>query len=417
MNPVREPQLSRCAIQIFPKETCGSCVGGNLQHHLCVADDTESGQSDPAESPLRVESSSMRNFRIRPDIERVKVGDFALPLGVARLDTPAPIEGFTIKFEPGEEGEPDSYAYQVVVSHDEVRAILHDLFELLPSEVSPVVEIGSVDAYRSIDVYVSSEPISVADFTGVWDAFEPILLEEVSIGAGVTAEDPLLEIFVDAWKSITIHCPEEMRSAIEERLESHGIEEVPQTWPDEPFDEFDPPYRMREILLIEDEHSPDIDEFLLQLRTEWGLQLNVDPDSNVDEAGRELGHTLWHAIAMADPIEDDVVGGAYVTVWATAASLEEVEGLVETAVEELGDWVMHGVYSIERVAYDERPDELHDLAPLRKATEVHMVALDEWGGSVPPDAPGGGADDAPEPPERDDDSGGWGSPGGRLFPR
>ena len=205
----------------------------------------------------------MRNFRIRPDIERVKIGSFALPLGVGRLDTPAPVEGYTIKFEPGEEGEPDAYAYQVVVSHEQVRDVLHDLFSLLPAEVSPVVEIGSVDAYRSIDVYVSSEPISLDEFSSAWSAFEPILLEEVSIGAGVTVEEPFLEIFVDAWKSITVHCPEEMRSAIEERLEAHGIEEVPQTWPDEPFDEFDPPYRMREILLIEDEHSPDIDEFLL----------------------------------------------------------------------------------------------------------------------------------------------------------
>ena len=94
-----------------------------------------------------------------------------------------------------------------------------------------------------------------------------------------------------------------------------------------------------------------------------------------------------------------------------------METLVEAAVEDLGDWVMNGVYSIERVAYDERPDELQDLAPRRVATEVHMVGLDEWGGSVPPDAPGGEREDASETPPDEDDSGGWGSPGGRLFPR
>ena len=347
----------------------------------------------------------------------MKVGDFALPLGVGRLDAPPPVEGFTIKFEAGEDGEPDTYAYQVVVSHEKVRKVLHDFFALLPSEVNPVVEIGSVDAYRSIDVYISDEPIFIDEFRNVWNAFEPILLEEVSIGAGVTVEDPFIEIFVDAWKSITVHCLEEMRGDIESLLEVHGVEEVPQTWSDDPFDEFDPPYRMREILLIEDEHSPDIDEFLLQLRTEWELQLNVDPDSNVDDAGRELGHTLWHAIAMADPLEDDAMGGAYVTVWATAASLEELEGLVEAAIEESGIWVMHGVYSIERVAYDERPDELQDLAPRRMNTEVHMVVIDEWGSSTPPDAPGDGGQGPGDAPPDETDSGGWGSPGGRLFPR
>lgn len=351
----------------------------------------------------------MRNFKIRSDLDRVAVGNFALPLGVGRLDASPPTEGFTIKFEAGEEGEPDTYAYQVVVSHEKVQPVLHALFELLPSAVNPVVEIGSVDAYRSIDVYVSAEPIFVDEFRKVWDNFEPILLEEVSIGAGVTIEEPFLEIFVDAWKSITVHAPEELRSDIEGVFEQHGVEEVPQTWPDDPFDEFDPPYRMREILLIEDEHSPDLDELLLQLRTEWSLQLNVDPDSNIDDAGRELGHTLWHAIVMAEPMDAQASGGAYVTVWATAANLEELEGLIETAVEESGDWVLSGVYSIERVAFDERPDELQDLTPRRMDTEVHMVALDEWGGASPPDL----SEESPDDPE----SGGWGSPGGRLFPR
>lgn len=348
----------------------------------------------------------MRNFRIKPGLNRATVGDFALPLGVDHLDSPEPIQGYTVKFEAGEDGEPDTYAYQVVVSHEHVKRIVHQLFELLPSEVSPVVEIGSVDAYRSIDVYVSTEPLFIDEFKEIWAAFEPILLEEVSIGAGVTAEEPFIEVFVDAWKSITVHCPDETRPAVEEILEGNDLEEVIQTWPEESFDEFEPPYRMREILLIEDDHSPDLDELLLQLRAEWSLQLNVDPDSNVDDAGRELGHTLWHAIAMADPSDPETnPGGAYVTVWVTARNLEEAEQLVERSVEEAGEWVMGGMYSIERVAFDERPDELAALALRRTETEVHLIALDEWGSSTPPDAPGGG-DDV--------DGGEWGSPGGRL---
>ena len=279
---------------------------------------------------------AMRNFRLKPGLKRAELSGFKLPLGVDRLDVPAPVQGYTLEFTPGEDGTPDTYAYQLVVSHERVQGVVRDLFRLLPSEVSPVVEIGSVDAYRSIDVYVSVEPLSIDDFLAVWDAFEPILLEEVSIGAGVTSEEPYLEVFIDAWKSITVHCPTELRSEVEAILDRHQLQQVEETWPEVGIDEFDPPYRMREILLIEDEHSPDLDEFLLQLRSEWGLELNVNRDSNLDDAGRELGHTLWHAIAMAEPTDQDAAAGAYITVWATASSLEEAEGMVESVVESNG---------------------------------------------------------------------------------
>ena len=350
----------------------------------------------------------MRDFQIKSGLKRLALGDFQLPLGVDRLDIEPPVEGYTLEFTPGEDGDPDTYAYQVVVSHERIQPLIWELFTLLPSEVNPVIEIGSVDAYRSIDVYVSGEPLFIDKFRETWKGFEKILLEEVSIGAGVTAEEPFLEIFIDAWKSITVHCPTELRADIETILEKHGVSEVPETWPETTFDEFDPPYRMREILTIEDEHSPDLDELLLILREKWYLELNVNRDSNVDEAGRELGHTLWHAIAMADPVDPTGVQGAYITVWATAASLEETERMVEQIVEETGEWVMSGMYSIERVAFDERPDELQDLPPRRMEPGVHLVAMDEWGanGATPGDGAGPGGGDAGE-----DD---WRMPGGRF---
>jgi hypothetical protein len=183
------------------------------------------------------------------------------------------------------------------------------------------------------------------------------------------------------------------------------LEEVIETWADEPFDELDPPYRLREILLIEDEMSPDLDELLLQLRAEWMLELNIDPESNVDDAGRELGHTLWHAIAMAEPAaakEQD--GGAYITVWATASCLDDAVSLVEKSVEEAGSWVMSGMYSIERVAFDERPEELASLALPREESEIHLIAVDAWGGAKPPAGPS----------EYEDDEDDFDSLGGRL---
>lgn len=352
---------------------------------------------------------TMRDFKLRSDLQRVVLDGYALPLGVERLDAPPPLQGYLVDFVASEGEEPDTYAFQVATSHEGLRPLLLDLFELLPGEVAPVVEIGSVDAYRSIDVYMAGEPVFIDDFMRTWNDFEPILLEEVSLGVGATAEEPFLEVFLDAWKTITIHCQTDLRDDVESILERHGLGTVSRIWLEDAFDEIDPPYRMREILVMEDEHSPDLDELLLQLRADWGLQLDVDPSSNVDDGGRELGHTLWHAIAMADPAEPKS-GGAYISIWATARSLDEAEELVEAAVEGSGDWIMAAMYSIERVAHDERPDELAELSPRHGRTEVHSIVIDEWGEGEAPDEPGGSA--GPRDSGGSGDS--WGTPGGRL---
>ena len=330
--------------------------------------------------------SSMREFRLRDDLERLSIDGYALPLGVERLDAPPPQQGWVVEFVPGEDDAPDTYSFQITVSHERLQPLVHTLFDLLPDDVGPVVEIGSVDAYRSIDTYLASRPIFKDDFLSTWVEFEPILLEEVSIGIGATSEEPFLEVFIDPWKSISVHCQVGMRDEIEAILDRFGLEEVVQTWDESAFDAVEPPYRMREILVIEDEHSPDLDELLLQLREDWGLQLDVDPHSNLDDGGRELGFTLWHAIAMADPL-DERIGGAYVTIWATARSLEEAQDLIEAAVEGSGDWLLDRLYSIERVAFDERPEELAELAPRRDGAEVHLIHVDEWGDGEPPPEP------------------------------
>ena len=349
----------------------------------------------------------MREFRLRDDLERLVIDGYALPMGVERLDAPPPTPGWVVEFVPGEEENPDTYAFQIAISHDGLRALVHELFELLPGEVVPVVEIGSVDAYRSIDVYIAEGSLFIDDFLATWDEFEPILLEEVSIGVGATSEEPFLEIFVDAWKSVTVHCQVDLRDDVEAILERHGLTQVAGTWDEDAFEATDTPFQMREFLVIEDEHSPDLDELLLQLRDDWGLQLDVDPHSNVDDGGRELGHTLWHAIAMADPVDDSRAGGAYVGIWATARSLEEAEDLVEAAVEGSGEWVLDRLYSIERVAFDERPEELADLPPRRDKSEVHSISIDEWG-------EGEGPDDAGGPPPGGGGGERWGTPGGRI---
>ena len=126
------------------------------------------------------------------------------------------------------------------------------------------------------------------------------------------------------------------------------------------------------------------------MRHTWKLELNVDPDTNVDEAGRTLGRTLWHALVIIESVEDPDAG-AYVSIWATAGSLGEMEELIDSALAGSPTWRFVEIYTIDRVAFDERPDELADLPPRREKAEVHLVSFERWPGTADTREPGGTA--------------------------
>lgn len=337
----------------------------------------------------------MKDFHLRTDLQRVVLGDFALPLGIApkpgRLAPP--VQGFTVNFVAGDEDEPDTYSFHVVVSHERIAAILHKAFQILPDHVFGIVEIGSRDAYRSTDIYISQEPVSREDFLQTWKRFEPFLLEDSAIAAGANSEEPFVEVFVDQWKGIAIHVPPEMRDEVEASLHGFGLEEVLHTWGDgdepdvmEPIDEDgEGNSHIRPVLDMSDQQSPDIDELLLDLRHQWNLELNIDPDANLDEGGRDLGSTLWHAVVIVDRTDDGVAGtdqdeqhGGYASIWATATSLNEMEQLIQQAMVSHLEWNISEIYTIDRVAFDERPDELANLRPSKRETQVHMVHIEPW---------------------------------------
>ncbi len=321
----------------------------------------------------------MREFRLRTDLKRSVVAGYALPLGIEAVDFVPPTTGFTLAYTPGEEDEPDTYAFHVVVSHEKLRPLILKAFTLLPDEVTPIVEIGSRDAYRTVDVYFSDDGVSKSEYLRIWKRYEGVVLEDASIGVGANSEEPFVEIFVDSWKGLSIHVPIELREEVEAMLHAAGLDEVPETWPSEPESDPLPGTTMRDVLEIVDEQSPDIDELLLQLREHWGLELNVDPETNVDDAGRNLGLTLWHAVVVADAVSGDPERGAYLSIWASAGSLAEMERLMTDAIEEQSEWIFNSIYSVDRVAYDERPDELADLPPRSKQSKVHLVEVDAWG--------------------------------------
>ena len=182
---------------------------------------------------------------------------------------------------------------------------------------------------------------------------------------------------------------------METMLVGLGLRETPETWPLEIEREVMKASRVRDVLEIIDEHSPDLDELLLQMREGWGLELDVDREDNVDEGGRSLGFTLWHSIIVVEPTDGSEHRGAYISIWSTGTSIGQVEELIGETLAGMPEWSFQSIYSIDRVAYDERPEELSDLPPRRAQANVHQISIDVWGDETPPDSPPGKDGDGP----------------------
>jgi len=363
---------------------------------LSAAADAFAGMTEKTQCPYplslfaadgwRYPISSMMYYHLRDDLDRATLGDFALPLGIEPTDMQPPMQGYTLTFAPGEDDDPDTYTFHVVISHERLKPTLDRVFTLLPPEVFPIVEIGSRDAYRNVDVYMGTDPIPLASFLETWQRLEPVMLEDATIAAGANSEDPFIEIFLDQWKSVAIHVPPAMREEVESLLQELDLEEVPQTWPDE--DGPSSTLAIRPIIVSEEDTDPDIDDLLLDLRQVWSLELNVDPDTNIDDSGRELGLTLWHALVIVTGSEERTSSsraqasgdppGAYCSIWATAGSMAEMEELIATALDEHPEWTFNDIFTIDRVAFDSRPDELADLPPRRVEPDVHLVQFEPW---------------------------------------
>jgi hypothetical protein len=319
----------------------------------------------------------MRTFALRNDLERRAVGRFKLPLGLEPQGLPEPTEGYTLEFVEADEHAPDTFRFYAVASFERVGPLLEDLLELLPDEVFPIVEAGSKDAFRTTDTFTARDPVAFDDFLDDWRAYREVILEDGSIGAGAQADEPFMEVFVDSWKGVEVQVPADLREAVEQVMGRHGLEEVAETWPSEVDERPEPPLTVREILVLEDEECPDLDEVLYQLREAWGLELDVDPEDNVDEAGRYLGRTLWHVVAVVESADEDQPRAGYALSWLTAGSLGEAQRMVESRIELQDEWRFQGQwYSCDRVAYDERPDSLASLAPRRSRSELHEFRIE-----------------------------------------
>ena len=193
-----------------------------------------------------------------------------------------------------------------------------------------------------MDVFSAREPVPFDDFAEAWREFRQVLLEDGSVGAGAQADEPYMEVFLDSWKGIEVQVPVGMRDDAERILARHGLEEVPHTWPPEVDERAEPPLNVREILVLDDEECP-----------------------------------LWHVVAVVESADEDHPRAGYALAWATAASLGEVQRMIESRIELQDEWRFHGQwYGLDRVAYDERPESLGSIAPRRAHSEIHEFRIE-----------------------------------------
>jgi len=62
----------------------------------------------------------------------------------------------------------------------------------------------------------------------------------------------------------------------------------------------------------------------------------------------------------------------------TAGSLAQAEELIEDALLDHPDLVFESIYTMDRVAYDDRPQSLSHIPPTRRRAAVHEITIEPW---------------------------------------
>lgn len=322
----------------------------------------------------------MVTCRVDGTLERVRMGEMAFPLGSYPVEPMEPRQGYSVLFEPADgdaEGDweewPDRYVFDIVISAERLESLVRHLLTLLPGRIFPILDILGRDVYREIDPYVSYELLGLDRFTDTMRRFSGFFFEDGLVGFGAMSDDPFMYVFVDEHKIVTLRCQIEQREAVERVLGAFDLEEV-----EEPAGADGALHEHRNVLLApeEDERILSFDEIVEELRDEWKLILNVDPETNVDDQGNDLGVTGWRLLARAEYAEEPVV--RYVEVLLRAGCMAEAE--------ELGRDAADGLF-----AEEERSPELATIVELDRVGPTELAELVREAGADdagPADEPG-----------------------------
>jgi hypothetical protein len=275
---------------------------------------------------------------VDPTLERTKTGEMTFPLGVYPVETIEPKPGYAVEFESADGAEdgsdleewPDRYVYDIVISADKLPALVLQLMAMMPLRVYPILDFLGHDDFREIDPYISYERLGVDRIIDGLRQFTGFFYEDGMCGFGAMSEEPFIYLFVDEHKILTIRAEASLKDRVGELLSAFGLEEM-----SEPVGVDGAAHEHRSVLIVPDgrENVLAAEEIVGYLRQEWRLTLNVNPETNDDDEGNELGVTGWRCVVRFVRGQDAPVRYAEVLLW--AGNITEAEEMIHTAIEEL----------------------------------------------------------------------------------
>ena len=277
----------------------------------------------------------MTTCQIDESIERKSVKGFKFPLGVYPVEPMTPIAGYSSEFEPADTEEeadeweawPDQYVFDIVMPADRIESFWQQVFAMMPGRVFPIIDYIGHDAYREIDPYMAYEPIGKEKVIDGIRKYRPFFFEDGMVGFGAVSEEPFFYIFLDEHKILTVRVEAKFKSQIENLLTAFDLQQI-----DEPAGADSAAHEHRAILLASADR-PDLligDEILERMRDTWRLVLNVDPESNVDDEGEDLGITLWRCLVRY--ATDQTPDEQYAQIFLTTDSIRKAEELAQQSI-------------------------------------------------------------------------------------
>lgn len=269
-------------------------------------------------------------------IDRMEIGNVKFPLGVYPIEPVTARAGYKVLFEAADSDDgsgeweewPDRYLWDIVVGADRIRSLCTSLFLLMPNRMFPILDVLGHDAFREIDPYVAYELVALDIFMDSVRRYEDFLYEDGLCGFGAMSEEPFFYVFVDEHKIVTVRAEPQMRERIERILAAFDLTEI-----EDPAGADAVAHEHRGVLVAPDDR-PDLltaDEVVEHLRDEWRLTLNVDPEANVDEDGKELGFCPWRCLVRTSPSLD--IPWTYADVILRADCMAQAEDM---AMDEVG---------------------------------------------------------------------------------
>jgi hypothetical protein len=204
--------------------------------------------------------------------------------------------------------------YDILVPAGRVEPLCRTLFSLLPGRIFPILDFLGQDEWREVDPYVSYDLLGMDRFMESLRRFRGFFYEDGLVGFGAMSEEPFLYVFVDEHKVVTVRVEADLKERVEKVLAAFDLEPI-----EELLSADSVTHEHRSVLEAADDR-PDLltaDEIVEVLRDEWRLVLNIDPETNVDEEGKDLGATGWRCILRFDPPSPQAV--------ATQGEKEEAE--------------------------------------------------------------------------------------------